>query len=68
MASKSEELLTGDKTEGILAVINNDIIAEPNALEIEFAATVSKIQDISSESCFSMPKLQKNILNKKRIK
>ena len=68
LASKSEELLTGDETEGILAVINNNIIAKPNGLETEFAATVSKIQDISSESCFSMPKLQKNILNKKRIK
>ena len=60
MASKSEELLDGDDTEGILAVVDNDILAEPNDLETEFAATVSKIQDINSESCF-MPKLKKNI-------
>ena len=52
MASKSEELLDGDDTEGILAVVDNDILAEPNDLETEFAATVSKIQDINSESCF----------------
>ena len=52
MASKSEELLDGDDTEGILAVVDNDILAEPNDLETEFAATVSKMQDINSESCF----------------
>ena len=52
MASKSEELLAGNDIEGILAVINNDILAEPNDLETEFAATVSKIQEINSESCF----------------
>ena len=28
------------------------MLAEPNDLETEFAATVSKIQDINSESCF----------------
>ena len=52
MASKSGELLAGDYIEGILAVIDNDILAEPNDLETEFAATVSKIWDINSESCF----------------
>ena len=52
MASKSEDLLAGDDTEGILAVIDNDILAEPNDLETEFAATVSKIEEINSESCF----------------
>ena len=52
MASKSVELLAGDDIEGILAVKDNDILAEPNDLETEFAATVSKIQEINSESCF----------------
>ena len=52
MASKSEDLLAGDDTEGILAIIDNDILAEPNDLETEFAATVSKIEEINSESCF----------------
>ena len=52
MASKCGELLAGDYIEGILAVIDNDILAEPNDLETEFAATVSKIWDINSESCF----------------
>ena len=52
MASKSEELLPGDDIEEILAVIDSDILAEPNDLETEFTATVSKIQHINSESCF----------------
>ena len=52
IASKSDELLAGDDIEGILAVIDNDILAKPNNLETEIAATVSKIQDINSESCF----------------
>ena len=42
MASKGEEFLDGDDIEGILAVIDNDILAEPNDLEIEFSTTVSK--------------------------
>ena len=46
MASKSGELLAGDDIEGILEVIDNDILAEPNDLETKFAATVSKIRDI----------------------
>ena len=50
MASKSGELLAGDDIEGILAVIDNYILAEPNDLETEFSATVSKIWDINSES------------------
>ena len=36
----------------LLTVIDNYMLAEPNDLETEFAATVSKIQDINSESCF----------------
>ena len=40
MASKSGELLAGDYIEGILAVIGNDILAEPNDLETEFAANI----------------------------
>ena len=52
MASKSEELLDGDDIEGILAVIDNDILAEPIDLETEFAATVSKVQDINSGAVF----------------
>ena len=55
MASKSEELLAGDDTEGILAVIDNDILAERKDSEIEFTATVSKIQNINSESYFLCP-------------
>ena len=49
MVSKSEELLAGNDTEGILAFINTDILTEPTDLETEFAATVSKIQDINSK-------------------
>ena len=52
MASNSEELLGGDGIEGILAVIDNDILGESNDLETEFAATVTKIRDINSESYF----------------
>ena len=52
MTSKREVLLAGDDIKGILAVIDNDILAKPNDLETEFAATVSKILDINSESCF----------------
>ena len=43
MASKGEELLAGNGNEGILAVIDSDALAEPNDLETEFTATVSKI-------------------------
>ena len=52
MTSKREVLLAGDDIKGILAVIDNDILAKPNDLETEFAATVSKILDINSESRF----------------
>ena len=52
MASKSRQLLAGDDIEGILTVIYNDIVVEPNNLETEFATTVFKIQDINSASCF----------------
>ena len=64
MASKSEELVAGDGTEGILAVINNDILAEPNDLVTEFTATVSKIQEINSESCFYVKIAEKHIKQK----
>ena len=52
MASKGEELLAGDDIGRILEVIDNDILAEPNDLETEFAAIVSKIQGINSERRF----------------
>ena len=42
----------GDGIKGMLAVIDCNILADPNDLETEFAATVSEIQDINSESCF----------------
>ena len=61
MASKSEEFLDGDDIEGILAVIDNDILAEPNDLEIEFSTTVSKIQEINSEYCFYAKIAEKHI-------
>ena len=64
MASKSVELLAGDDIEGILAVIDNDVLAEPNDLETEFAATVSKIQEIKSESCFLCQIAEKHIKQK----
>ena len=60
MASNTEELLASDDMERILLVIESDILAEPNDLEAEFAATVSKMQDINSESRF-MRKLWKSI-------
>ena len=46
IASKSEKLLAGNDIEGILAVIDDDLLAEPN--------------DLNRELLF-MPKLQKNI-------
>ena len=52
MASKDEELLAGDDIGRTLEVIDNDILAKPNDLETEFAAIVSKIQGINSESRF----------------
>ena len=60
MASNSEELLASDDMERISLVIESYIFAEPNDLETEFAATVSKMQDINSESRF-MSKLRKII-------
>ena len=69
MASKSGELLAGDDTEGILAVIDNDdVLAEPNDLETEFAATVSKIRDINSEGCFLCQNCRKTYKTKRGIK
>ena len=65
MASESEELLAGVDIEGILAVIDNDVLAEPNDLETEFTATVSKIQDIDSESCFHAKIAEKQLKQKK---
>ena len=66
MASKSEELLAGNDNEGILAVIDNAILAEPNDLETEFTATVSKIQEINSESCFHAKIAEKGTNKTKR--
>ena len=60
MASNSEEPLAGHDIERVFLVIESDILAEPNNLEIEFEATVSKMQDINLDSCF-MPKFQKSI-------
>ena len=68
MASKSKELLAGDDIEGILAVIDSDILVESNDLETEFTATVFKIQDINSESCFLCQNCRKTYKTKKRIK
>ena len=67
MASKSAELLAGNDIEGILAVIDNDILAELNGLETEFVATVSKIQDFNSESCFYAKIAEKRIKQKKGL-
>ena len=64
MASKSGELLAGDYIEGILAVIDNDILAEPNDLETEFAVAVSKIRDINSESCILCQNCRKTLKQK----
>ena len=66
MASNSEELLASDDMERISLVIESYIFVEPNDLETEFAATVSKMQDINSESRF-MSKLRKIIWNKKGL-
>ena len=60
MASNSEEPLAGHDIERVFLVIESNILAEPNDLEIEFEATVSKMKDINLESCF-MPKFQKSI-------
>ena len=67
MVSKSGELLAGDDIERILTVIDNGILAEPNELETEFAATVSKIWDINSESCFYAKIAEKYIKQKEVI-
>ena len=67
MASKSGELLAGNHIEGILAVIDNDILAEPNDLETEFAATVSKIRDINSGSCFLCQNCRKTYKTKRGL-
>ena len=65
MASKSGELLAGDDIEGILAVIDNHILAEPNDLETEFAATASKIWDINLGSCFLCQNCRKTYKTKR---
>ena len=67
MASKSEDLLAGDDIEEILAVVDSNILAKPNDLESEFAATVSKIQDINSESCFLCQNCRKAYKTKRRL-
>ena len=67
MASNSEDLLASDYMEGILIVIDCDILAEPNNLQTEFAATVSKIQDINSEGCFYAKNFRKAYKTKKGL-
>ena len=67
MASKSEEFLDGDDIDGILAVIDNDILAEPNDLETEFSTTVSKIQEINSEYCFLCQNCRKTYKIKREL-
>ena len=52
IASNSAEHLTGDDAEGMLTVIDSNIIAEPNDLGTQFAGAVSEIQDIHSETSF----------------
>ena len=64
MVPNSEELMTDDDMEWILVVIDNDILAEPNNLETDFAAIVSKIQNINSESCFNAKTAEKHIKQK----
>ena len=67
MASKNEEFLAGADIEGILAVIDSDMLAESNDLETELAATVSKIQDINSESCFLCQNCRKTYKTKRGL-
>ena len=67
MTSKREVLLAGDDIKGILAVIDNDILAEPNDLETEFAATVSKIWDINLGSCFLCQNCRKTYKTKRGL-
>ena len=67
IASKSDELLAGDDIEGILAVIDNGILAESNDLDTELAAAVSKIQDINSESCFLCQNCRKTYKTKRGL-
>ena len=67
MVSNSEELLAGDDTEGILAAIDSDILAEPNDSETEFAATIFKIHYINSESCFLCQNCRKTCNTKKEL-
>ena len=67
MASKNEEVLAGDDIEGILAVIDSDIFTEPNDLDIMFAAKVSKIQGINSESCFLYQNCRKIYITKREL-
>lgn len=47
MYSKREELLIGYNNARILGVMDSYILAVPNDLEAEFAAAISKIQDIN---------------------
>ena len=67
MASNSAELLAGDNIEGILEVIDGDIYAELNNLEIEFTATVSEIENINSGSCFLCQSCRKTYKTKRGL-
>ena len=65
VASNSEGHLTADDTEGVLTVIYNDILAEPNDLGTEFDRVRSyNFQRIFIQKAVFMPKVQKNIKQK----
>ena len=59
ITSESEELLAGVDIEGILAVIDNDVLAEPNDLELSSQLQFPKYRTLIQRAVF-MPKLQKN--------
>ena len=67
MASNSAELLADDNIEGILEVIDGDIYAELNNLEIEFTAIVSEIESINSGSCFLCQSCRKTYKTKRGL-
>ena len=50
-----------------MAVIDNDILVKPDDLETEFAVTVSKMQEINSESCFLCQNCRKTYKTKRGL-
>ena len=56
--------IAGDNIEGILAVRDNVILAEPNDLGTAFAATVTAKYRVLIQRDIFMPKLQKNLKQK----